>query len=133
MGNKSKRPGKPGKTSDLVVDTATSAPAMLAAMVHDAGGAISISFDVLAKVADELLLHVTTTPEGVRLWTTVKPIIRPQLEVPEGPAGIADLGGPGLGRPDVMLQDEPHETPEDERLHVEGRLNEVFREPEDSG
>lgn len=96
MGNKSKRPQKrprqPGAMSDLVVDTVTSAPAMLAAMVHDKGGAVSISYDVLAKVADELLLNVTQTPEGVRLWTTLKPIVRPQLEVPEGPAGIADLG-----------------------------------------
>lgn len=93
MGNKSKRPGL-GPTSELVATAATSAPAMLAAMVHDAGGAVSIGYDVLAKVADELLLNVTTTPEGVQLTTTLKPIIRPQLEVPEGPAGIADLGQP---------------------------------------
>jgi len=90
MGNQSKRHGL-GKTSELVVSTTMSAPAMLAAMVHDAGGAVSISYDVLAKVADEILLHVTTTPEGVQLTTTLKPIIRPQIEVPEGPAGIVDL------------------------------------------
>jgi len=65
---------------------------MLAAMVHDAGGAVSISFDVLAEVADELLLNVAVTPEGMQLTTTLKPIVRPALEVPEGPAGIADLG-----------------------------------------
>jgi|SRR6266487_1904237 len=92
MGNQSKRDGK-RKTSELVVETAMSMPALLAAVVHDGGGSVKIPFEVLAKVADELQLDVSPVEDGVLLVTRYKPeIVRPGLVVPEGLAGIADLG-----------------------------------------
>ena len=89
MGNKAKRPGQ---TSELVAATASSAPAMLAALVMQMGGRVLMSFEALAQVADQVNMTVATTAEGMLLQTHLKPIITGQVEVPEGPAGVADLG-----------------------------------------
>jgi len=107
MGNKAKRPGQ---TSELVAATASSAPAMLAALVMQMGGRVLMSFEALAQVADQVNMTVATTAEGMLLQTHLKPIITGQVEVPEGPAGVADLG---LGAPDVVIEDE--ELEDDER------------------
>ena len=92
MGNKSKRPGGIGKTSELVAASNQTAMAAIAVLVDAMGGRLQVSYTDLMVIADKVNLQVTTTETHVVYTTTLKPqILEPGLIVPEGPAGIVDL------------------------------------------
>jgi len=118
MGNKSKRPGGIGKTSELVAASNQTAMAAIAVLVDAMGGRLQVSYTDLMVIADKVNLEVTTTDTHVVYTITLKPqIARPGLIVPEGPAGIADLG-----RPDVVIRDDPPDALELHEAVEEGRM-----------
>lgn len=93
MGNKSKRPGGIGKTSELVAASNQTAMAAIAVFVDAMGGRLQVSYTDLMVIADKVNLEVTTTDTHVVYTTRLKPqVLKPGLIVPEGPAGLTDLG-----------------------------------------
>jgi len=117
MGNKAKRPGV-GKTSELVAASNQTAMAAIAVLVDAMGGRLQVSYTDLMVIADKCNLQVTTTDTHVVYTTRLKPqITRPGLIVPEGPAGIADLGWP-----DVVIRDDPPDALELYEAVEEGRM-----------
>jgi len=134
MGNKSKRPGGIGKTSELVAASNQTAMAAIAVLVDAMGGRLQVSYTDLMVIADKCNLQVTTTPTHVVYTTTLKPqIARPGLIVPEGPAGLADLGASpeSIAQPAATTEDyEGWDYPGSDGEGVEPVVDEPEPDPE---